>query len=73
MAANPLTRRQRDVLAVIVAYRQVHGVMPTMREIADVMGINVNAVRCHLELMYKKGVLTWNMNQCRTLRLTETK
>lgn len=67
--SEKLTQRQRDVLAVIVAYRQINGIMPTKRDIAKCMGMQINAVYGHLDLMQKKGVLDFDFGMARSIRL----
>ena len=51
-----LTRRQREVLRVIVEHWQRHGYSPTYREMMSTLGINnINAVRQHVEILQCKG------------------
>jgi len=53
-----LTRRQADVLAVIRSFYRTNGVPPSIREVANVIGVgNTNAVMTHLRPLIRKGVI----------------
>lgn len=52
---KPLTGRQYECLQHIVEHRKEHGYSPTVREIANKMGICVNAVQGHLNAIQEKG------------------
>lgn len=53
-----LTDRQREILAFIVGHHNDFEVMPSIREIADAIGVNsTNAVAEHLGELEKKGYL----------------
>lgn len=68
---QPLTPRQQDVLEWIAGYIDTHGYSPTVREIASHYGWTTNGVMCHLRPMRKKGVITWQDGQARTMRIVE--
>ena len=56
--SKKLTKAQDRVYRYIVDYQLQNGMSPSYREIADGLGFSsVNAVKCHLGLMEKKGVL----------------
>lgn len=55
---DPLTDRQREVLRFLRRRMVEHGRPPTIREIADEFGVNVNAVMGHPNALRKKGVVT---------------
>lgn len=52
----PLTTRQAQALAFIKANAAMYG--PTIREIAEAMGIrSPNGVVCHLDALERKGLI----------------
>lgn len=53
-----ITKRQRQVLAFIIAYKKRYECAPTLQEIGAHMGIDhVNAVLGHLRALQTKGAL----------------
>jgi len=65
----PLTDRQREVYAWIVKYIATHSYPPTVRECALAFRFgSINGAMCHLHPLRKKGYLTWNVGQSRTIR-----
>jgi repressor LexA len=67
-----LTDRQAAVLAVIRAYRAIHGWWPTRREIQESMVPeigNVNGLTCHVVALEKKGYLVRHRYQARALEV----
>jgi SOS-response transcriptional repressor LexA len=67
-----LTRRQRRMLDYITTFREQHGYCVTVREIMAEFGIrSPHGVTCHLTALRKKGYLTWEPHQSRTLRPVE--
>lgn len=72
MSATP-TPRQREIATFLDAEFRRRGMMPTHREIADKFGFaSQNAVRSHLRLMEKKGMLERLPGKARSLKLTIT-
>ncbi len=66
---NSITDRQRKVLMAIDSLTAMNGYPPTVRDIADYLGISSpNGVTCHLKLLKLKGFVTWNPHRSRTLR-----
>jgi len=57
MPLPPLTKRQRDILDFFQNYTRVHGISPTLEEIAQSLGVNRVTVFGHVAEMEKKGVL----------------
>lgn len=52
------TRRQADVLRAMAEYHSQHGFMPTIREIADLVGLSAwKGVFDHLVLCQAKGLV----------------
>ena len=53
---NALTSRQGEVLAIVVQAIRENGRPPTLREIADTIGVtNTNTAKDHLRALEKKG------------------
>ena len=68
----PLTDRQRAIYDHIVEHRRTRGYSPTVRELADAFAMrSPNGMKQHLELIKRKGYLTWEPNMARTLRPVE--
>ncbi|MFT7662103.1 MAG: repressor LexA [Planctomycetota bacterium] len=53
----PLTRRQRDILAFFISYRDENSISPTLEEIAQNFGLNKVTIFGHVSELEKKGVL----------------
>ena len=69
IAEKPMTDQQRQVLDWITVCRRVKGFCPTVREVQRGLGYaSPNAVHGHLWRLRRKGVLTWEVGQNRTLR-----
>jgi repressor LexA len=65
-----LTWRQRKVLQAIRESVQQHGYPPSMREIADAVGLaSTSGVSYHLSTLQKKGYLRSNNGRARTVEL----
>ena len=65
---EPLTHRQSQILRWIVDYRAQHGYSPTVREIADGVGISSpNGVEAHLTALIEKGTITRELGKARTI------
>jgi repressor LexA len=68
----PLTARQQEILAWLAKYIADHGYSPTIRELCLAFGFaSTQGAMCHLEPLRKKGWITWNDGQARTLRVLE--
>ncbi len=52
-----LTKRQREILKFIEDYIRIHGVAPSIRDIATKFGIQVRAVSDHLKALERKGYI----------------
>lgn len=72
MATKVLTKRQQQVYDYIRKMILERGFGPTVREIADEVGIrNPTGVMCHLIALEKKGFITREPNKSRATQLTE--
>lgn len=69
---RPLTERQREILAWLVRYIGEHGYSPTLREMCLAFNFaSPNGAMCHLVPLARKGWITWNEKQSRTIRVLE--
>lgn len=65
-----LTARQAQVVDIIAGSLRRRGYVPSVREIADVMGIrNPHGVVCHLKALEAKGVISREHNRSRAIKL----
>ena len=65
-----LTRRQEDALKFIKSYIVSHGYPPTVREIAEAIGVSSPAtVQAHLDCLANKGYIKKGSNKNRTIEL----
>ncbi len=70
--AEPLTKRQKEVLDYITQYIEVHGYAPSYREIAEAFKLgSVATVADHVETLVTKGLLRKNDNSARSLQLVK--
>lgn len=68
-----LTARQQEIFDFIQKYVEINGYPPTYREIGTKFEIaSTNGVKRHLDALVKKGFMTMESNQGRTLSLVET-
>jgi repressor LexA len=67
---RPLTRRQSEVVSFVRRYVEKRGFPPTIRELADELGVHPNAVAGHLSAAERKGVLKRAARVARGLTLT---
>ncbi len=64
-----LTPRQLDVLVAIRDYRYLHGVSPTMQELADQLGTSKVTIFEHVGALEKKRVLRRDKHKARSLEI----
>jgi repressor LexA len=62
-----LTPRQSEVVLFVRRYAEKHGFAPSLREIADALGVNVNAITGHLAAAARKGAITRSARTARGL------
>ena len=59
MGNKPLTVRQREVFDLLVAFQKEHGIPPTQKEVATLMGAaSPNAATELLRVLQRKGAIT---------------
>lgn len=67
-----LTVKQRHVLEFIVEYQQRCGFPPSIREMMNEFHVSsTNGVCCHLKSLKKKGVIAWEHNLARSIRVID--
>src|SRR5258706_14358337 len=70
--AKVIYKKQKQILDFIKQFIQAQGSAPTLREIADAIGVNSLAtVHEHLESMEEKGLLKRKHGRNRSIELTE--
>lgn len=67
-----LTAPQEETLACIKKLTDARGIAPTYQEIADELGISVNAVFERVRWIEKKGYVSQIPGASRSLRLVDT-
>jgi repressor LexA len=64
-----LTPRQLDVVVAIRNYRHIHGVAPTMQELADQLGTSKVTIFEHVGALEKKRVIRRDRHKARSLEI----
>jgi repressor LexA len=57
MTLPPLTRRQRDIFNFYQGYIAIHGISPTLEEVAQHFGLNKVTIFGHVSELERKGIL----------------
>jgi repressor LexA len=65
-----LTPRQLDVMVAIRNYRHLHGMSPTMQELADQLGTSKVTIFEHVNALQRKGVIRRDRHHSRSLEIT---
>ena len=63
-----LTKTQQRVFDYIRDFRDERGFCVSFREIGERFGWSLNGVSCHIDALKRKGFVTWEHGQSRTLR-----
>ncbi len=72
--AEPLTKRQKEVLDYVTQFIEVHGYAPSYREIAAYFKYgSVATVAEHIESLVAKGMLRKGDNEARSIQLVEAR
>lgn len=65
----PITDRQREVYDWIVDFCETRGYSPTLRELCRAFKFHSpNGAVCHVRPLARKGWISWQPNQPRTIR-----
>ncbi len=68
--AEPLTKRQKEILDYVTQFIEIHGYAPSYREIAEAFKLgSVATVAEHVESLVSKGLLQKGDNEARSLQL----
>jgi repressor LexA len=67
-----LTPRQLDVIVAIRNYRHIHGVAPTMQELADQLGTSKVTIFEHIGALEKKRVIRRDKHKARSIEIIST-
>ncbi len=71
--AEPLTKRQKEVLDFVSQFIELHGYAPSYREIATYFKYgSVATVAEHIESLVGKGMLSKSDNEARSIQLVKT-
>jgi repressor LexA len=69
--AGALTPKQQRVLDFIAAFVVARRYSPSLQEIADGLELrSLATIYKHVDILAKKGMLTWKMGHKRSIRLT---
>ncbi len=69
-----LTRRQQEVLEIIIRFIRQHEYPPTLKELSDALGASSrNTAVKYLTVLAKKGYIEWQRNKARGLRIIESR
>ncbi|MFA9446589.1 hypothetical protein [Egicoccus sp. AB-alg6-2] len=67
-----LTHRQRQVLAALRRLYERHGYAPTLRELADEVGVSSpSTILSHVRVLERRGAIERRPGRPRTARLTD--
>jgi repressor LexA len=73
MTTEPLTRRQAEVLAYLIAFAAERGYTPTIREQCRAFGVShPEGAACIRRELRRKGYITWEPGLSRTIRILRT-
>lgn len=68
LAPRPITARQAEILAVLVAFVDKHGYGPTLRELAALIGVKTSpGVLASLRALKAKGAITFEPREARSI------
>lgn len=70
MPTNHLTAKQSEVYQFVKRYLERNGYAPTYREIGDGFGLSSGSISYYLRAIEARGLLTWNANESRSIKLT---
>lgn len=71
--AEPLTKRQKEVLDYVTQFIELHGYAPSYREIAAYFKYgSVATVAEHIESLVSKGMLSKSDNEARSIQLVKS-
>ncbi len=70
--AEPLTKRQKEILDYVTQHIEMHGYAPSYREIAEAFHLgSVATIADHIETLVSKGLLKKSDNSARSLQVVK--
>ena len=66
-----LTQKQADVYNTIVKYKMENGYAPTIYEIGEILNKSVGAIQCSLNILERKGYITFEKYKNRTIKVVK--
>lgn len=74
LSLQNLPPRQQEVYDLLLFYIRQHGYPPTMKELAELIGVrSVNAVAEHLRALQRKGLITISRGAARAISIVGSK
>lgn len=65
-----LTKKQKELLELIIIYINEHKISPTTRELAHLYGVKSSStMHGYLERLREKGYITWHEGMPRTIQV----
>jgi SOS-response transcriptional repressor LexA len=72
MRNDNLTKKQMKILTLLKEFILQHGYPPSYRELANLMNlVSSSTVKQYLDTLRKKGYLSWEEGQPRTLHIID--
>ena len=65
------TAKQRAVMDAIVELTAARRYPPSIRDLANHFGVNVNDVHQKITRLHRDGLVVWDTGVCRSLRVVE--
>lgn len=70
MKREALTQKQGEVLDNIILFQQMHGYLPTVRELCGMSGVrSTSTIALHMNQLKERGYITWISTMPRTIRI----
>jgi repressor LexA len=64
-----LSPRQTEIYQFILTYREQKDISPTLREIANGVGLSLTSVAAHIQALGDKGYIAWEPKSARSLHI----
>jgi repressor LexA len=68
---GPFSQRTIEVLNAVEVYQQDNSYPPTRKDIAEMTGLDRKVVEYHLNLLRDAGMVDWEFNSPRSIRIVE--
>lgn len=60
-----------EIIGFIKGYIENYGYSPSMRDVAKAIGLSISPTKYRLDMLRKKGVITFEDGMARTIRLVQ--